>query len=87
MWLYYNLFQPVLHLAEKTWVGDKVLRKWDQAKTPYERLVASGVLSPQQQARLQQLYEQTNPLSLREAIYRQLDALWQSATPQPSSAA
>ncbi len=87
MWLYYNLFQPVLHLCEKTLVGDKVLRKWDQAKTPYERLVASGVLRPQQQARLQQLYEQTNPLQLREAIYRQLDALWQSTTPQPSSAA
>jgi hypothetical protein len=86
MWLYYNLFQPVLHLCEKTLVGDKVRRKWDQAKTPYERLVASGVLSPQQQAHLQQHYEQTNPLQLRTAIYDQLDALWQSAT-QPSSAA
>ncbi len=86
MWLYYNLFQPVLHLAEKTLVGDKVVRKWDVAKTPYERLVASGVLSQEQQARLQQFYEQTNPRQLREAIYRQLDALWQSAT-QPSSAA
>ena len=86
MWLYYNLFQPVLHLGEKTLVGDKVRRKWDQAQTPYERLVASGVLSPQQQARLQQHYEQTNPLQLRTAIYHQLDALWQSAT-QPSTAA
>ncbi len=86
MWLYYNLFQPVLHLCEKQVVGDKVVRKWDAAKTPYERLLASGVLTSQQQIRLQQLYEQTNPLHLREAIYRQLDALWQSAT-QPSSAA
>lgn len=86
MWLYYNLFQPVLHLCEKTLVGDKVVRKWDQAKTPYERLLASGVLSQQQQARLHQLYEQTNPAQLRQAIYCQLDALWQSAT-QPSSAA
>jgi hypothetical protein len=45
MWLYYNLFQPVVHLSEKTMVADKVVRKWDQAKTPYERLVASAVLS------------------------------------------
>ena len=87
MWLYYNVFQPVLHLREKTVVESKVHRKWDQAQTPYERVVASGVLSCQQQARLQHLYEQTNPLQLREAIYRQLDALWQSATTQPSSAA
>jgi len=87
MWLYYNLFQPVLHLCEKTMVGDKVVRKWDEAKTPYERLVASSVLSSEHQARLQQLYEQTNPFQLRQAIYRQLDALWETATAQPGSAA
>jgi hypothetical protein len=34
MWLYYNLFQPVMHLTEKTGEGDKVRRKWDQAQTP-----------------------------------------------------
>ncbi len=87
MWLYYNLFQPVLHLREKTLVADKVVRKWDTAKTPYERLLASSVLSSEQQARLQQLYEHTNPLALREAIYRQLAVLWETATASPSSAA
>jgi len=87
MWLYYNLFQPVLHLCEKQVVGQKVVRKWDAAKTPYERLLASGVLSAEQQTRLQQLYEQTNPLQLREALYRQLEAIWQSAMASPSSAA
>ncbi len=34
MWLYYNLFQPVLHLCGKVVQGDKVKRKWDQARTP-----------------------------------------------------
>ena len=87
MWLYYNLFQPVLHLVQKTSSGDKVRRKWDAAQTPYERLLASGVLSAEQQTRLQQLYVQTNPLQLRQAIYRQLEAIWQSATTSPTSAA
>ncbi len=87
MWLYYNLFQPVLHLAQKTMVGDKVVRKWDAAKTPYERLSRTGILSPEQQVQLQQLYEQTNPFQLREAIYRQLEALWEMASAQSSSAA
>ncbi len=87
MWLYYNLFQPVLHLCEKAVVDDQVRRKWDEAKTPYQRLLERSVLSPEQQVRLQQLYEQTNPLQLREAIYRQLAALWEMATAQPSSAA
>jgi hypothetical protein len=87
MWLYYNLFQPVLHLCEKQMVDDKVVRKWDAAQTPYERLLASGLLSRDQQTRLQQLYERTNPLQLRKSLYRQLEAIWQSALTSPTSAA
>jgi len=87
MWLYYNLFQPVMHLTEKTVEGDKVRRKWDEAQTPYQRLLATGVLSPEQQERLQALYEQTNPLQLREEIYRGLAALWDGALAQSGTAA
>ena len=86
MWVYYNLFQPVMHLVEKTVEGDKVHRKWDDAQTPYQRLLATTVLSPEQQARLQALYEQTNPLLLREEIYAGLAALWETAL-APSEAA
>ena len=68
MWLYYNQFQPVLHLTEKQVQPDGLVRKWDRAQTPYQRLLASGMLSGEQQARLQALYEQTNPLRLREEI-------------------
>ncbi len=76
MWLYYNLFQPVLHLHEKQVQPDRIVRTWDRAQTPYQRLVASGYLSAQQQAHLQTRYEQINPLRLREAIYQGLAALW-----------
>ena len=87
MWLYYNLFQPVMHLAEKTMDGDKVRRKWDEAKTPYQRLLATGMLSSDQQARLHALYEQTNPFQLREEIYAALAVLWDDATPQSATIA
>ena len=87
MWLYYNLFQPVMHLNEKLVDQDKVRRKWDQAQTPYQRLRATGVLSQEQQARLQALYEQTNPLLLRDEIYAGLDALWETAVVQNGTAA
>jgi hypothetical protein len=87
MWLYYNLFQPVMHLNEKLVEGDKVRRKWDQAQTPYQRLLATGVLSQDQQTRLQALYEQTNPLLLRDEIYAGLDALWETAVGQNGTAA
>jgi hypothetical protein len=50
MWLYNNLFQPVLHLKEKRVEPDGMGRTWDQAQTPYQRLRASGRLSHEQQA-------------------------------------
>src|SRR5216684_3638478 len=80
MWVYYNLFQPVMHLSEKQMQGDTVRRKWDQAQTPYQRLLATGVLGEPDRERLQRLYEQTNPRQLREEIYRCLEHLWDSAT-------
>jgi hypothetical protein len=80
MWLYYNFFQPVMHLQEKIYREDKTVRHWDEAQTPYQRLVATGALARDQLARLQALYEQTNPMTLRKEIYRLLNALWQLPT-------
>jgi hypothetical protein len=87
MWLYYNLFQPVMHLVEKTTRGDKVHRKWDQACTPFERLKATGKLTAEQQQRLQTLYEQTNPRTLREQIYQGLAQLWEQSMPSATHVA
>ena len=77
LWVYYNLFQPVLHLVGKDSVNGKLQRRWDRAQTPYQRLLASGVLSPEQEARLTRLYTETNPRQLREAIYQAVERLWQ----------
>jgi len=79
MWLYYNLFQPVMHLIEKRAVGDKVRRKWDAAQTPFERWKATGKLSRERQEQLQVLYEKTNPWQLREEIYHGLAQLWEGS--------
>jgi hypothetical protein len=87
MWLYYNLFEPVMHLIKKEVVGDKIRRQWDEAQTPYQRLLATGVPSREQRQRLQLLYEQTNPLTLRHEIYQRLAALWDGATSQARAAA
>jgi hypothetical protein len=76
MWRYYNFFQPVMHLQEKIAQADQVVRHWDHAQTPYERLLATGTLSADQQARLQAPSDQTNPMGLRKEIYRLLAALW-----------
>ncbi|MBM2826674.1 MAG: Transposase family protein [Dehalococcoidia bacterium] len=52
----YNLFQPVLHLVGKEVVNGKLVRRWDQAQIPYQWLRASGILVPEQEARLAALY-------------------------------
>ena len=75
MWLYYNVCQPVMRLAEKTMVGTRVRRKWDEAKTPAERLLATTVLCAAQRARLEELRSSTNPRALRNEIYARLDKL------------
>jgi PAS domain-containing protein len=75
-WIYYNLFQPVLHLAEKTVVAGRLRRHWDTAQTPYQRLIAAGGLAADDQHRLGELYARTNPRALRHAIERDLRRLW-----------
>jgi hypothetical protein len=91
LWVYYNLFQPVLHLTEKEVVDGKLTRKWDPAATPYQRLLMTKVRTDEEQARLAALYELTHPRQLRREINERLVGLWEApAVPAawpPASAA
>ncbi len=75
MWVYYNLFQPVLHLIEKTHDGVRTRRRWDHATTPFARLLATNALNPAGRERLERLYAETNPRALRRTIQAGLNAL------------
>ncbi|MHB8644666.1 MAG: integrase [Thermomicrobiales bacterium] len=77
LWVYYNLFQPVLHLVAKERQADRVIRKWDDARTPYQRLMAAGDGDATTRARLDALYTATNPRQLRRAIHAGLARLWE----------
>lgn len=83
LWVYYNLFQPVLHLVSKEVVDGKLRRRWDQAQTPYQRLLSHNILSSEQQERLATLYDNTNPLKLRKLINKAVERLGQP--PRPDS--
>lgn len=63
--LHVNFFQPVQKLVTKHRAGARVHRVYDRAQTPYQRLCASGVLSPTTRADLEALYQRLNPLRLR----------------------
>ena len=75
LWVYYNLFQPVLHLVEKAHDGVRTRRRWDDAQTPFRRLLATNTLEPATRARLERLYTATNPRTLRHTIQQGLNAL------------
>lgn len=78
MRLYYNLFQPVMRLTEKrpnTVAGQlsRIKRRYDKARTPFERLCATGAITPERREQLEALRNQTNPRKLRQEIYDLID--------------
>ena len=78
LWLYYNLFQPVMHMIGKEVTNGKLRRKHDKARTPYQRLLSTHILSSEGETRLAVLYSQTNPRQLRREIYKAVERLWDS---------
>lgn len=82
MGLYYNGFQPVMRLAEKIVLpahnghGTRIKRRFDEARTPFDRLCATGQLDESQREQFEALRDQTNPRQLRQDIYALLDQLF-----------
>ena len=74
--LYMNFFQPVLQLQAKHRVGARVHKTYDTARTPYRRLLESGVLNAHQEAALRATYERINPVKLKAEIDSALGQLW-----------
>jgi len=83
--LYVNFFQPVMKLVSKTRNGAKVRKVYDVARTPYQRLVGSGVLTQVQKQELAAIYHGLNPIAMLNEIDQNLEQLWAQAdrpTPQ-----
>jgi hypothetical protein len=81
MWVYYNLFQPVMHLAEKEVIledglSSRVVRRHDQARTPFVRLCATDAIWPKHRDQLDALRDRTNPRQLRREIYEAIDYIF-----------
>jgi len=68
---YNNFFLPSMKLKEKTRDGARVQRRYDRAKTPYQRLLESPHISPAVKKQLQDYYQTLNPA----ALYRQVRQL------------
>ena len=84
--LHTNFFQPLCKLLGRERNGAKVHKSYDRAQTPYQRLLASGVLSKTRRKQQALLFQALNPLQLREHIDDALRTLWQMAQPDPRTA-
>jgi len=66
--LYTNYFQPVMKLKEKIRVGSKVKKRYDQPRTPYQRVLESPMVDKEHKKKLNQEYAKLNPAELRRQI-------------------
>jgi hypothetical protein len=74
--LYINFFQPVLKLVAKERVDGKTIHTYDQAMTPFRRVLALDSIPVEIKAHLIDLYMQLNPVTLRASIDAKVDLLW-----------
>jgi transposase InsO family protein len=71
-----NFFRPVRKLVGKERLGSRVIKHYDEPRTPYQRLLASGCLSEEGRARLEKEYLAINPVQIQRRVEHLLRRLW-----------
>ena len=68
--LYTNFFLPTMKLKSKERVGSRVKKKYDQALTPYQRVLQSKLVSKAKKDQLRAKYATLNPAALKRKLER-----------------
>ena len=66
--LYFNFFIPSTKLEKKERVGSKVIKKYDQPKTPFQRILDSSYIDQETKAVLQKQFDQLDPFDLQRKL-------------------
>ena len=77
--LQHNFFRPVRKLVSKRRVGRHVRKRYDAARTPYQRVLAAGALAAEPQQALAAQLAALDPIALARDIRQTLDTLWKLA--------
>jgi hypothetical protein len=82
--LFQNLFQPSMKLQRKERRGSRLLRRYDQPRTPFERVRACADVDAAKVAALARVLARTDPFALAQRIAQHLDrvAALRSRAPQ-----
>jgi hypothetical protein len=73
---FHNFYSPSVKLMSKERVGSKTKKTHDEAKTPYERVMASEAVSDYTKNTLKMIRENTNPFTLRKAIDQRIKKIF-----------
>ena len=76
--LYTNYFLPTMKLSQKTRTGSKVVKRYEEPKTPYQRLLESPSLDRRVKQRLKVEYSNLNPAQLKREIMGLQQLLWKA---------
>lgn len=81
--LFQNYFQPSVKLVKKIRTGSKVKKKYDEPKTPYQRLLKSKKADPVKLQAFKDRAESWNPFLLSKTIEEKLDRVYTLASKTP----
>lgn len=76
--LYKNFFQPTTKLASKERIKGHIKRKYEPAKTPYQRIVECPKIPKSTKRELKKIYDSLNPAQLKRDIDKKLDMLFKA---------
>jgi hypothetical protein len=84
--LYMNLFQPSVKLVRVIRKGSRRTRRYDQPRTPLDRLLDSNTGDSRRIEELRALRERTDPFELAARVQQKLETIWslRHLRPQPS---
>ena len=92
----HNYFYPATKLIDKRRIQSKIKKIHDKPQTPYQRLMASEHINPEQKKQLTEIYKNLNPFDLKKNqeaklknIFLQIDlhsrgrniAIWRQGQP------
>lgn len=79
--LYNNFFRPVMKIISKAKINNSVCRKkYDTAKTPYQRLLESNQINQEQKQKIIEIYLSLNPVQLKLAVDQKIKKIRASQT-------
>ena len=74
--LFHNFFCPSVKLIEKQRIASKTIKRYDNPKTPYQRVMDSPYIPPSTKKELTELFEKLNPFHLRKAMEEKMKKIF-----------